>query len=97
MLLRLLTKSTCLLPRDSVFHFLTLRVLPATVKRRFVTNVTKTVKNNSNRVAVIDTNGSYSYNQIYAQAQLIAGQLDAKPGLILCILLVPCRDRNYDF
>ena len=81
----------------TVFVINRFRVLQKIVKRRFVTNVTKTVKNNSNRVAVIDTNGSYSYNQIYAQAQLIAGQLDAKPGLILCILLVPCRDRNYDF
>ena len=81
----------------TVFVIFRFRVLQKIVKRRFVTNVTKTVKNNSNRVAVIDTNGSYSYNQIYAQAQLIAGQLDAKPGLILCILLVPCRDRNYGF
>ena len=63
-----------------------LSFLQATVKRRFVTNVAKTVTNNSNRVAVIDKNGSYSYNQIYIQAQLIAGKLDAKPGLIFIFL-----------
>ena len=64
------------------------RVLQKIVKRRFVTNVTKTVTNHSNRVAVIDCNGSFSYNQIYDQAQLIASRLDAKPGLIFTILSV---------
>ena len=65
-----------------------LSFLQATVKRRFVTNVAKTATNNSNRVAVIDNNGSYSYNQIYVQAQLIAGQLDAKPGLIFMFFFI---------
>ena len=58
------------------------RVIHKIVKRRFVTNVTKTVTNHSNRVAVIDSNGSFSYEQIYDQAQLIASRLDAKPGMI---------------
>ena len=66
----------------TVFIIYRFRVLQKIVKRRFVTNVTKTVTNHSNRVAVIDSNGSFSYNQIYGQAQLIASRLDAKPGMI---------------
>ena len=62
-------------------------MLQKIAKRRFVTNVAKTVTNHSNRVAVIDSNGRYSYNQIYGQAQLIAGQLDAKPGDRFCFLV----------
>ena len=54
--------------------------IQAVLKRRFVTNVTKTVTSHANRVAVIDKNGNYSYNQIYDQAQLIASRLDSKPG-----------------
>ena len=67
----------------TVFVIYRFRVLQKIVKRRFVTNVTKTVTNHANRVAVIDSNGSYSYNQIYDQAQLIASRLDAKPGMFL--------------
>ena len=63
------------------------RVINKIVKRRFVTNVTKTVTNHSNRVAVIDSNGSFSYEQIYDQAQLIASRLDAKPGDRFCFLV----------
>ena len=64
------------------FNISRFRVIHKIVKRRFVTNVTKTVTNHSNRVAVIDSNGSFSYEQIYDQAQLIASRLDAKPGMI---------------
>ena len=69
----------------TVFVIFRFRVLQKIVKRRFVTNVTKTVTNHSNRVAVIDSNGSFSYNQIYEQAQLIASRLEAKPGMIFLL------------
>ena len=72
----------------TVFVIFRFRVLQKIVKRRFVTNVTKTVTNHSNRVAVIDSNGSFSYNQIYEQAQLIASRLEAKPGMIFFALSV---------
>ena len=52
------------------------------VQRNLVTNVTRIATTNCDRIAVVDSNSSYSYGQIYKQAQLIASHLDTIPGLI---------------
>ena len=55
------------------------------VQRNLVTNVTRIATTNCDRIAVVDSNSSYSYGQIYKQAQLIASHLDTIPGLISTI------------
>ena len=60
-------------------------------RRRFVTNVIKTVEINAPRTAVIDKRGSYSYGELLGRAQAIAHEMPASvgPGDRFCFLVEP--------